>query len=114
MKYLPGRRPPAPEVSLLFNRLVKPACFYFVRSAVGIRRNVSALAGRPKPPNGRRRGTGIIESERICVPGSDNPTLCLIARVKMASAAGGAAWVFIEAAWRGIGLSFGAFSTFVL
>lgn len=46
--------------------------------------------------------------------GSDNPKLCLIARVKMASAAGGAAWAFIEAAWRGIGRSSGAFSTFVL
>lgn len=113
MKYLPGCCLPAPEVSLLFNRLVKPACFYFVLSAVGNRQNVSPLAERPKPPNGRRHGKGIIESEWICVPGSDNPKLCLIARVKMASSAG-AAWLFIEAVWRGIGLSLRAFSTFVL
>lgn len=96
MKYLPGRWLPAPEVSLLFNRLVKPACFYFVLSAVGIRQNVSPLAERPKAPHGRRHGEGIIESEWICVPGSDNPKLCLIARVKMASSVG-AVWLFIEA-----------------
>lgn len=47
------------------------------------------------------------------MPGSDNPKLCLIARVKMASTVG-AAPLFIEAAWRGIGLSLRAFSTFVL
>lgn len=45
--------------------------------------------------------------------GRDNPKLCLIARVKMASRAG-AAWLLMQAAWRGIGLGLGAFSTFVL
>lgn len=113
MKYLPGSNLPAPEVSLLFNRPVKPACFYFVPAAVWSRQNVSPLAERPKPPNGRGHGKEIIESEWICMLGSDNPKLCLIARVKMASSAG-VAWLFIEAVWRGIGLSLRAFSTFVL
>lgn len=114
-------------VPFLFNRLVKLAgtlFFYtfffllhnFVLSPLEILKNIFPLAMHPKSTDGHRHGKGIIESGWICGVlgwGSDNPKLCLIARVKMAPIVGVAS-VFIKAVWRGIGLSIRALHTFVL
>lgn len=132
MKYLAGWCLQQPQLSFLFNRLIKPAgtilfiLSFFLMSLLFVPhykkkqqllyfqllKSFTTILRWPPHPQVKSQmaadtGKGIIESVWICgvlAWGSDNPKLCLIARVKMVPIEG-VALAFIKAAWRGIGPS---------
>lgn len=112
---------PAGTISFLLSFFLMSLLFYFLLKTKKKKKNFCTFrswnpsqqfsAGRSPPPKKSQMaadtGKGIIESGWICgvlAWGSDNPKLCLIARVKMVPVEG-VALAFIKAVWRGIGPS---------